>query len=90
MVCLYLWSMLLSVFVWIIVIHFLKFPASSIYVNYTASKKMQLELYQTLVDTRVSTLHWLPAEYRSLFKTYLFTSFFILFFPKYFAPYLSS
>ena len=43
---LYLWPMLLLVVGWITVTHFLGVSLSSIFVNYSASKTVQLESYQ--------------------------------------------
>ena len=100
MMFLCLWLMLLLVVVWITAIHFSGASPSSIYANYSASKIVQPELYQTSVDTPVcytvdtpvlKNLHWLPVEQRTVFKTatliykYLHTGF-----PRYFAPYLYS
>ena len=47
-----LWLMLLLVVIWITAAHF-SGASSSIYANYSASKIVQLELYQTPVDTPV-------------------------------------
>ena len=84
MMLLYLWLMLLSLVSWITATHFSGASSSSIYVNYSASKIVQPELYRTPVDT--------PAvEQCMVFKTatlvykLLYTGF-----PQYFAPYLSS
>ena len=48
MMCLYLWPMLLLVVGWIIVFLFSEVSPSSIYVNYNASKIVQLELYPNM------------------------------------------
>ena len=53
MMFLCLWLMLLLVVVWITATHFSGASPSSIYANYSASKRVQLELYQTPVDTPV-------------------------------------
>ena len=53
MMLLYLWPMLLLVVGWITVIHFSGVSLSSIFVNYSASKIVQLESYQITVDTLV-------------------------------------
>ena len=53
MMLLYLWPMLLLVVGWIIVTHFSGVSLSSIFVNYSASKTVQLELYQIPVGTLV-------------------------------------
>ena len=50
---LYLWLMLLLVVGWITATHFSGVSPSSIYINYSASKIVQPELYQTPVDTPV-------------------------------------
>ena len=47
------WLMLLLVVSWIIATHFSGASPGSIYANYSASKIVQLELYQTPVDTPV-------------------------------------
>ena len=82
---------------WITATHFLGASPSSIYVNYSASKIVQPELYLTPVNIPVyitpvlNKLHWLPVEKCMMFKTatldykFLHTGF-----PRYFAPYLSS
>ena len=53
MMHLYLCPIILSVVSWIIIIHFLEFSPSSICINYSASKRVQLELYQTPIDASV-------------------------------------
>ena len=53
MMFLCLWLMLWLVVGWIIATHFSGASPSSIYANYSASKIVQLELYQTTVDTPV-------------------------------------
>ena len=53
MMCLYLWPMLLLVVDWITVIHFSGVSLSSIFVNYSSAKIVQLESYQIPVDTQV-------------------------------------
>ena len=53
MILLYLWPMLLLVVGWINVTHFSGVCLSSIFVNYSASKIVQLESYQIPVDTLV-------------------------------------
>ena len=53
MMFLWLWLMLWLVVGWIIATHFSGASPSSIYANYSASKIVQLELYQTPVDTPV-------------------------------------
>ena len=51
MMLLYLWLMLLLVVSWITATHFSGASPSSIYLNYSASKTVLPELYQTPVDT---------------------------------------
>ena len=88
--------MLLLVVAWITVTHFLGVSLSSIFVNYSASKTVQLESYQIPVDTASITpvlkkLHWLPVEHRSVSKTAtLVYKFLHTGFSKYFDPYISS
>ena len=53
MMLLCLWPMLLLVVGWITVTHFSGGSLSSIFVNYSASKTVQLESYQIPVDTLV-------------------------------------
>ena len=53
MMFLYLWLMFLLVVGWIIPTHFLGTSLSSIYANYSASKRVQPELYLTPVDRQV-------------------------------------
>ena len=53
MMFMYLWLMLLLVVGWITATYFSGASPSSIYVNYSASKLVQPELYQTPVDTPV-------------------------------------
>ena len=53
MMLVYLWPMLLLVVGWITVTHFLGVSLSSIFVNYSASKTVQLDSYQIPVDTLV-------------------------------------
>ena len=86
--------MLLLVVGWIFAIFFSEVSPSSIYLNYNASKVVQLESntsgYTSIIIV-LKNLHWLPVEHCSLFKTatlvykFLYTGF-----PKYFTPYLSS
>ena len=68
-----LWLMLLLVVVWITATHFSGASPSSVYANYSASKIVQLELYQTSRYTSITPvlkkLHWLPVEQRTVFKT---------------------
>ena len=56
MMLLYLWPMLLLVFSWITVTHFSGVSLSSIFINYSVSKTVQLKSYQTPVDTPVQLL----------------------------------
>ena len=56
MMFLYLWPMLLLVVGWITVTHFSGVSLSSIFVNYSASKTVQLESYQIPVDRLVYLL----------------------------------
>ena len=77
-----LWLMLLLVAVWITATHFSGVSPSSVSANYSASKIVQPELYQTPVDT--------PVEQRTVFKTATLVYIFTQVFPRYFAPYLSS
>ena len=80
MMLLYLGPMLLLVVGWITVTHFSGVSLSSIFINYSASKTVQLESYQIPVDTLHSAarivsntcrytkkLHWLPVEHCSVF-----------------------
>ena len=53
MVLMYLWLMLLLVISWITATHFSGVSKSSVYINYSTSKIVQPELYQTPVDTPV-------------------------------------
>ena len=53
MMLLYLWPMLLLVVDWITVTHFSGVSLGSIFVNYSASKTVQLESYQIPIDTVV-------------------------------------
>ena len=53
MMLLHLWLVLLLVAGWITAIHFSGVSPSSICVNYSASKIVQPELYQTPVDIQV-------------------------------------
>ena len=53
MMFLCLWLMLVLVVIWITATHFTGASPSSIYANYSASKIVQPELYQTPVDTPV-------------------------------------
>ena len=50
---LYLWLMLLLVVSWIAATNFSRVYPTLIYVNFSASKIVQQELYQTPVDTQV-------------------------------------
>ena len=94
MMFLYLWLMLLLVISWITATHFSGSSPSSIYVNYSASKTVLPELYQTPVDTPallLMKLHRLLVEQCTVFKTAtLVYKFLHTGFPRYFAPYLSS
>ena len=54
MMFLYLWLMLLLIVSWITANHFSGASPNSIYANYSASKIVQPELYQTPGDTPVS------------------------------------
>ena len=63
MMCLHLWPVLLTVVGWIIVIRFLEIFSSSININDSASKIVQLELYlntirYTSIITVLKKLHW--------------------------------
>ena len=76
---LYLWLMLLLVVIWITATHFSGASPSSIYVNYSASKLVQPELYQTLsrytsITPVLKKFHFLPVKLHIVFKTA--TSFF--------------
>ena len=90
--------MLLLVGSWITVTQFSGVSLISIFVNYSASKTLQLESYQipyTLVYTSITPvlkkLHWLPVEHHSVLKTAtLVYKFLHTGFPKYFAPYIYS
>ena len=53
MMLLYLWPMLLLVVAGITVTHFSVVSPSSIFINYSASKTVQLESYEIPVDTLV-------------------------------------
>ena len=53
MMLLYLWPIFLLVVGWITETHFLGVSLSSIFMNYSESKLVQLELYQIPVDTLV-------------------------------------
>ena len=53
MMFLFLWLLLWLVVGWIIATHFSGASRSSIYANYSTSKVVQLELYETPVDTPV-------------------------------------
>ena len=53
MMLLYLWPMLLLVVSWITVTHFSVVSLNSNIINYSASKIVQLALYQIPVDTQV-------------------------------------
>ena len=53
MMLLYLWPIFLLVVGWITETHFLGVSLSSIFKNYSASKIVQLELYQIPADTLV-------------------------------------
>ena len=53
MMLLYLWPMLLLIVGWITVTDFSEISPSSIYISYSAYKKVQLELYPLPVDTLV-------------------------------------
>ena len=56
MMFLYLWAMPWLVVGWATVTHFSGVSVSSIFVNYSASKTVQLESYQIPVDTPVLLL----------------------------------
>ena len=73
MMLLYFWPMLLLVVGWITVTHFSGVPLSSIFINYSAFKIVQLESYQIPVDTSITQFLKQPP---------LFTSFFTLVFPS--------
>ena len=91
MMFLCLWLMLLLVVGWITANHVSGASPSSIYANYSASKTVQPELYQTSITPVLKKLHWLPVEQRTMFKTAtLIYKFLHTGFPRYFAPYLSS
>ena len=84
MMLLYWWPMFFLVVGWIIVNHFSGVSLSSIFVNYSASKIVQLELYQIPVDALVELLSVRSLSLlniaQSLKQPPLFTSFFILVF----------
>ena len=97
MMLLYLWLMLLLVVSWITATHFSGASPSSIYVNYSASKTVLPELYQTPVDTpalllclrncigyRLNSARCSRQPHLTTIK-FLHTGF-----PWYLAPYLSS
>ena len=82
MMLLYLWLMLLLLVRWITATHFSGVSQSSIYINYSASKIVQPELYQTPVDTTALLLclrncigYWLNRA-RCSRQPHLSTSFF--------------
>ena len=91
---LYLWPMLLLVGSWITVTHFSGVSLSSIFINYSASKTVQIvsnTSKYTSITPVLKKLHWLPVEHRSVFKTAtLVHKFLHIGFPNYFAPYISS
>ena len=65
--------MLLLAVSWFTVTHFSGVAVSSIFINYNASKMVQLESYQIPVGMLVLTpvlniSNWLPDEHRSGFK----------------------
>ena len=70
MMLLYLWLMLLSLVSWITATHFSGACPSSIYINYSASKIVQPQLYRTPVDTPAVNSAW------CLRQPHLSTSFF--------------
>ena len=53
MMLLYLWPVSMLVVIWITLTHFSGVSLSSIFVNYSASKILQLESYQIPVDKLV-------------------------------------
>ena len=88
MMLLYLWPMLFLVVGWITITHFSGVSLSSIFVNYSASKTVQLESYQIPVDTLVLLLFlrncigFLLNIAQSLKQPPLFISFSTLVFPS--------
>ena len=88
MMLLYLWQMLLLVVGWITVAHFSGVSLSSIFINYSASKTVQIESYQIPVDTLVYLLFlrncigFLMNTAQSLKQPLLFISFSTLVFPS--------
>ena len=88
MMLLYLWPMQLLLIGWIIVTHFSGVSLSSIFINYSISKKVQLESYQIPVDMLAKLLclrhciGFLLNLAQSLKQPPLFASFFTLVFPS--------
>ena len=79
---LYLGPMLLLVVSWITVTHFSGVSLSSIFVNYSASKTVQLESYQIPVDTLRNCIGFQLNIAQSLKQPPLFISFSTLVFPS--------
>ena len=69
----FLLMMLLLVVGWITVTHFSGVSLSSVFINYSAFKMVQLESYEIPVDMLVWLLcwynSWFPVEHHSVFKT---------------------
>ena len=68
MMLLPLWPVLLFVVGWITVTHFSGVSLTSIFVNYSASKIVQLESYTSRyagITPVLKILNWLPVEHRS-------------------------
>ena len=88
--------MLLLVVGWTTVTHFSGVSPNSVFIDYSLSKTVQLELLQnsskyTRITPVLRKLHWLPVQFRSEFKLAMLVYKFIhMGFPKYFAPYLST
>ena len=85
--------MLLLVVGWTAVTHFSGVSKNSIFIDYSLSKRVQLELLQIHVNIlgQLRKLHWLPIQFCSEFKLATVVYKFIhTGFPKYFAPYLST
>ena len=95
MMLLYLWPMFLLVVGWVTVTHFPGVSLSSVFINYSASKILQLELYQISVDTLVyllclrNCIDFLLNIAQCLKQPPLFTSFFTLVFPSIFFIHIS-
>ena len=76
--------------------YFLGVSLKSIFIDYSLSKIVLLELLQIHVNTLgitavLTKLHWLPIQFRSEFKlATLVYKFIHTGFPKYFAPHLST